>query len=45
MEMENTELNDTTSHSESNKATEEKSPTPNTDGPIAKKRHDATENQ
>ena len=34
--MENTELNDTTSHTESNKATEEISPTPNTDGPIEK---------
>ena len=31
MEMENTELNDTTSHTEPFKATEEKFPTPNTE--------------
>ena len=35
-DMENTDLNDTTSHTEPNKATEEISPTPNTDGPIEK---------
>ena len=35
-DMENKELKDTTSHSEPNKTTEDKSPTPNTDGPIAK---------
>ena len=41
MEMENTELNDTTSHTEPFKATEEKFPTPNTDGPMERQHHDA----
>ena len=36
IDIENKELKDTTSHSEPNKTTEDKSPTPNTDGPIAK---------
>ena len=39
--MENTELNDTTSHTEPFKATEEKFPTPNTDGPMGRQHHDA----
>ena len=34
--MENKNLKDTTSHSETNKTTEEEFPTPKTDGPMAK---------